>query len=327
MASLVGSVFQEYSTLTASERNLAVNFIGSTLSYLNDFTVGDSVTAGTDENDLYFVNSNSDGSAKDFSDGGDDIIVSEKSIDLPKHIEAVILTGGDNLSVTGNALDNTIAGNDGDNLLEGGAGDDLILGGKGNDTLVGGAGEDSLYGGQGNDSITSNGGADLIDGGSGNDTLEGNAGRDTIYGGGGSDVIFGFGGDDSMIGGNGDDTIYGAAGDDLIEGGDDDDLLYGDAGKDTIVAGQGYDTMYGGAGDDVFYFGADGNDDGEAVIADFRPGRDIIEIESALDTVVNILDSVYTNGDGDTVVTIGDKEVVLLGIDEDDVDNSFFHIS
>ena len=58
----------------------------------------------------------------------------------PTNIENVLLHGGLNSNVTGNAADNRITGNDGNNVLIGGAGDDRLLGGRGNDTLSGDAG-------------------------------------------------------------------------------------------------------------------------------------------------------------------------------------------
>ena len=55
------------------------------------------------------------------------------------------------LSVTGNALNNTLTGNAAANTLKGLAGNDVIDGGDGDDVLVGGAGNDVLLGGDGAD--------------------------------------------------------------------------------------------------------------------------------------------------------------------------------
>jgi Ca2+-binding RTX toxin-like protein len=56
-------------------------------------------------------------------------------------VEALVLQGADNLSGTGNALNNGIFGNSGDNTLNGGAGADALTGNAGNDTFVFSAGQ------------------------------------------------------------------------------------------------------------------------------------------------------------------------------------------
>lgn len=327
MASLVGSVFEEYSTLTEGDQDKAVNRIGSTVSYINSFVVGSSDVEGTSGNDLYFMDENSTGAIDEDSDGGEDIVVSSTDVTLPNQIESLILTGAEDLDASGNALDNVIAGNAGNNVIDGKQGDDLILGGAGNDLLNGSQGEDTIIGGQGKDTIN---------GGQGADTLEGNGGDDVIDGDNGRDLIFGGSGYDSLVGGVGDDTIYGGTQGDTLIGGSGEDMLYGEAGndiidggsgKDTIVGGLGDDTLTGGTGNDTFYFGIAGNDNSETVITDFKPGNDIIQVEAGLDTAASIVASAVDDGDGNAVVQIGDETVVLKNIDADDVDNSFFFIS
>lgn len=76
---------------------------------------------------------------------GYDKVISSFDYTLGDNLEALILTGSENLTGTGNALNNTLVGNGGDNLLLGGAGNDSIKGGAGNDTLSGGDGDDTFY--------------------------------------------------------------------------------------------------------------------------------------------------------------------------------------
>jgi Tol biopolymer transport system component len=65
-----------------------------------------------------------------------DVVQSSVSFTLPDRVENLILTGGDNINGTGNALDNTLIGNDGNNMLDGGGGADTMGGGMGSDTYV-----------------------------------------------------------------------------------------------------------------------------------------------------------------------------------------------
>jgi hypothetical protein len=93
---------------------------------------------------------------------------------LGDNVENLILTGSDDISGTGNGLDNRIYGNTGANVLSG-------LGG--NDYLSASDRNDILYGGEGNDTLIGGAGADAMSGGAGNDTLAGGTGSDTyIFG-------------------------------------------------------------------------------------------------------------------------------------------------
>jgi serralysin len=70
------------------------------------------------------------------------------------------LTGGNKLSLLGNALNNSLIGNTAGNSMSGLAGDDVIFGGAGDDTLLGGLGADTLSGDAGADRLY--GGADGV---------------------------------------------------------------------------------------------------------------------------------------------------------------------
>ncbi len=83
--------------------------------------------------------------------GGHDTVRTSVSYALSHDVEDGLLLGTDNLSLAGNASDNTLTGNAGNNALSGAGGTDRLFGMDGNDTLVGGAGADLLRGGTGAD--------------------------------------------------------------------------------------------------------------------------------------------------------------------------------
>ncbi len=68
----------------------------------------------------------------------------------------------DDLTITGNDLDNAIKGAGGSELIVGGAGDDQLRGAGGFDTLVGGAGDDVMVGGGRMDLAVITAGFDMI---------------------------------------------------------------------------------------------------------------------------------------------------------------------
>lgn len=70
----------------------------------------------------------------DLVDGN--IIETNFAATLGQHASGLRLLGVENVSGTGNALDNTITGNSGNNTLEGGMGSDTLVGGNGTDTAV-----------------------------------------------------------------------------------------------------------------------------------------------------------------------------------------------
>ena len=110
------------------------------------------------------------------------------------------------------ALLNRTQGESGNNILQslewdakkdvsmyGNAGDDTLIGGDGNDWLDGGEGDDTLIGGAGNDKLYGSDGNDLLDGGDGDDMLDANGGDDTLIGGAGNDKLYGGAGDDTYV--------------------------------------------------------------------------------------------------------------------------------
>jgi RHS repeat-associated protein len=82
--------------------------------------------------DKYVVDNIADVVVEDIS-GGLDWVESSVNWIMGSNLENLILTGGGNLSGTGNALDNRIKGNTGDNILDGGQGRDNLIGDAGAD--------------------------------------------------------------------------------------------------------------------------------------------------------------------------------------------------
>ena len=135
-------------TGNADSNILTGNVANNTL----DGGAGADVMSGGLGNDTYVVDVAGD-SVTELANEGTDTVRSTISYVLGANVENLNLSGVDNLSGTGNALENTLVGNGGNNLLSGGAGDDRLFGGDGNDTLTGGSGADYLSGGNGMDTF------------------------------------------------------------------------------------------------------------------------------------------------------------------------------
>jgi len=92
-----------------------------------------------------------------------------------------IVSEGDDQTVFGTVLADTIDG-------LGGA--DQIQGNTGDDSLSGGLGDDTLFGGGGNDTLAGDGGSDQVQGGEGNDSLLIGDGGDSLFGQDGTDIFY-----------------------------------------------------------------------------------------------------------------------------------------
>lgn len=176
----------------------------------------------------------------------------ESSVDytLEAGVKNLLLTGADDISGTGNGLDNTITGNAGDNALDGVAGADTLIGGAGDDTYVADDAGDNVVeaANEGVDSVlasvayalpgdvehlTLTGAAELSGAGNALDNaLTGNSAGNQLYGDAGADTLIGGGGDDHLDGGVGDDTYVYNLGDGLDE-------LVEAAGVDELRLGEG----------------------------------------------------------------------------------------
>jgi Ca2+-binding RTX toxin-like protein len=106
----------------------------------------DTLIGGTGD-DTYIVDTTTD-TITESATQGLDLVQSSVTFSLANiaNVENLILTGSDNLSGTGNSINNDLKGNSGNNTLVGNAGNDLLEGGTGNDSLNGGDGIDRLLG-------------------------------------------------------------------------------------------------------------------------------------------------------------------------------------
>ena len=225
----------------SNEKTSAIDNINNTI-YINgsnDTVYGgnanDTIVSGTTPvtmaggagNDLYYVNNSNDVITENVNSGTDSVI-SSVNYALGANIENLTLTGYNNLTATGNGLNNVITAN---------SGNDTLISGSGLTTLVGGAGIDTFYVNNSSDVITGTinsadmvyssvnytlgnslqnltltGNANLVAVGNNlNDVITANSGNDTIYGGKGNNTIIAGSGMDYIVGGSGNDTIYAAS--------------------------------------------------------------------------------------------------------------------
>ena len=208
-------------------------------------------------------------------------------------------------------------GTDGNDVLQdvewGGKKDVTLSGNAGNDTLISGAGNDKLYGGAGDDTyvFAKGHGSDYVSDSSGKQTfrfdgikanevqfrringddleLFGYNGSDSVrigdyfwsdayrniefqfadktltleglmqnglalQGTEAQETIIGWHGRNELYGHGGNDTLNAYGGNDLLDGGEGDDMLDANGGDDTLIGGAGNDKLYGGAGDDTYVF-------------------------------------------------------------------------
>lgn len=234
----------------------------------------------------------------------------ESSVDytLAAGVKNLVLTGSDDISGTGNELDNVITGNAGDNVLDGAAGADTLIGDAGDDTYLynQGDGLDVLVDSAGIDQLSFGSGLSLdnvvirvtsVDGGYmaqlrvlGADGCEqADQGVDfavvldtsgeyvspieTFRFADGSISTF----DDVLIktritqGTPGTPDITTGRNDDVITAGPGGNLIHSGSGNDVVYAGGNRDVVYGEGGDD-FLFGANSND-----LLDGGAGFDVLQ--------------------------------------------------
>lgn len=214
--------------------------------------------------------------------------------------------------IDGGAGEDLLSGNEGADHIRGGGDDDELVGAVGDDSLVGGEGDDVLFGGAGDDHLIGQSGDDAVDAGPGDDVVRTGTGDDSVLGGFGDDTIRGGDDDDHLVGQAGADRLVGGEGDDVIRGGGNDDALLGGAGSDRLLGGGGNDRLFGGDDADAFIYrpGA-GND----LIADFRPGEDILEaLGFGFADGAAVLATASASG-ADTVLQLDmDATVLLAGV-------------
>lgn len=193
-------------------------------------------------------------------DAASNSILSSISYVLPEHIDNITLTGSDNLTATGNELNNVITGNAGNDTLIANGGDDILISGTGIDTLIGNAGNNTFIVNDADDIVI----ADM------------NAISNSIY----SSVSYVLPEyvQNLMLTGDADLIATGNALDNILIGNGGDHILIGKEGNDTLVAGTGGATLIGGAGSDTFVLSQGGgqqtiidNADIEGNVIEFGP--------------------------------------------------------
>jgi VCBS repeat-containing protein len=235
--------------------------IGDFGNDLLDGGTGADFMEGGAGNDIYEVDQAGDVVLETDSDptvGGIDLVESDIDYALGANLENLSLfgeTGTEDLSGTGNELDNVITGNDGDNTL---------LGLAGNDTLDGGAGADFMSGGQGDDSYYVDSDLDVT-------TENAGEGYDTVF----STVTHTLGANIEALYLQDLDQFGNFVGDIDGTGNELADLIVGNSGNNVLTGLDGNDTLDGGAGDDIMYGG---------------PGDDTYVVDSFLDQEIEAPD-------------------------------------
>ncbi|NDY91499.1 calcium-binding protein [Ideonella livida] len=265
---------------------------------------------GGSGDDLLFV----DHTAEEVRGGdGDDTVQASVAWALGADLENLVLTGNDDLTGTGNTLDNRITGNDGANTLDGGAGADTLDGGTGNDLFIVDTADDQVLDAGGQDTVrasasytlgedvevleltggaslsgTGNALANLIQGNDGDNTLDGGAGADLLYGGLGNDLYLA---DDT-----GDLVGWDAGGQDTVQASVDHTL---GVGVETLILTHGAQTGIGNALDNLIV-GTDGDN-----TLDGSLGQDTLRGGLGNDTYVvdDNVDIVIDDGGEDTIVS------------------------
>jgi Ca2+-binding RTX toxin-like protein len=241
-----------------------------------DGGLGDDSLIGGTGGDIYVVDSLQDKVTETSTSSSEiDLVKSSVSYVLGSNLENLELMGTDNLTGTGNALNNKIIGNSGNNNLLGQIGNDSLDGGLGTDSLDGGDGNDTLKGGNDNDSLLGGIGNDSLDGGLGSDTLNGGLGDDIYVVDNFQDVVITSGATDGTdtvqssityrlashlenLTLTGSSSINGTGNElnNIILGNSGNNALYGRDGNDSIDGGSGNDILRGGAGNDDYYVGS-----------------------------------------------------------------------
>ncbi|ATI80953.1 hypothetical protein A6768_13865 [Sphingobium yanoikuyae] len=272
---------------------------------------GADVMIGGAGNDVYYVDNVGD-KVVEKAGGGFDTVVSSIDHVLAANVEALTLSGSDDIEATGNSLDNVLTGNAGDNRLRGGTGADMMIGGAGDDIYyVDNAGDRVVeQAGEGHDLVVSSvsfnlrgtgaedikllgsaalnaegdAGANRVTGNAGHNVLRGDAGNDVLTGGAGYDnFVF-----DTALGKNNVDRItdFSVADDTILLNA----AIFGAAGPAGYLAQGAFQTgsvateaddriLYDAANGNIFY-DADGSGAGAAVLfAQVTPGLGLTHMD------------------------------------------------
>lgn len=212
-------------------------------------------------------------------------------------------------------LDLTITGDASDQSLNGSAGNDWINAGNGNDSLDGGSNDDTLVGGPGNDVYFVENSADvvveLLD--EGTDVVRSTATSFTLTANvenlilDGSANIIGIGNtlNNGLTGNSGDNTLDGGAGEDVLVGGLGNDIYKVDNAGDEIseLSNAGTDTVYSKA----YHYTLSANIENL-----------ILDGNAAINGTGNSLDNVITGNSSDnTLIGLGGNDVLNGGSGRD----------
>ncbi|MHB1098190.1 MAG: beta strand repeat-containing protein [Burkholderiales bacterium] len=221
--------------LTGTGNGLDNVITGNSGNNVLDGGAGADTMIGGQGNDTYVVDNTGDVVIEN-PNAGIDTVLASVSYALSDNVENLTLTGSDNLTGTGNNLDNVIIGN---------TGNDTLIGGAGNDTLIAGSGVDTMIGGLGNDTFVVNNAADLV-------VENPNEGIDTVL----SSVTYALTAnvENLTLTGIGDTNGTGNSLDNIIIGNSGNNVLTGGGGNDTFIGGQGNDTLIGGTGNDTYVY-------------------------------------------------------------------------
>ena len=277
-----------------------------------DGGAGNDTAVGGAGDDTYFVDSSADVITEMAAQGHDVVFSSASHFTLSANAEDLTLTGGADISGTGNVLANVVTGNGGDNTLDGGTNTT----GLGGDTLVGGVGDDTFFLHNVSDVVSENGGE-------GTDTVVIAYNSAT-----GVTTIIDLQNDPNLanvenvrITGTGLFNINGDANDNALTGNASTNTLTGNGGDDTLNGGAGADHMVGGAGDDSFFVDNAGDvivsgGGADTVIDQMTSGT--FTLASGIDTLVmqagTAALSVTGNGEGDTITGNAGANVLNAGV-------------
>jgi serralysin len=212
---------------------------------------GNDNMAGGAGNDTYYVDSLSD-VVKELANEGTDIVYAMvNNYTLGANVENGQVWSTSGLTLTGNALANTIWGYTGNDFLIGGAANDQLLGQNGNDRLDGGAGNDAMWGGLGDDIYHIDSLSDVVNEG---------ANQGTDWAG-----VFVSG---HTLAANVENGVVWTSAGVALTGNTMNNILYGGASGDALNGGAGADTLYGQGSNDWFVFNR-GQANGD-VVGDFQ---------------------------------------------------------
>ncbi|MBL1176296.1 calcium-binding protein [Pantanalinema sp. GBBB05] len=328
-----GNSLNNIITANSSQNNLLLGqggndqLIGGNLNDTLNGGIGSDAMRGGLGNDTYVVDSVRDRVTEDVN-AGIDTVQSSVSFNLGENVENLTLLGTENLSGTGNALDNIIQGNFGSNQLNGGIGNDQLFGDDGGDVLDGGIGSDTMRGGALSDTYIVDDVGDVViedfniafvgpelsisDGGI--DTVQssvsftlGNFVERLVLT--GTEALNGTGNTlaNLLTGNNANNTLDGKEGNDTLNGEGGNDILIGGLGSDTLNGGAGNDVLIGGEGADRFVFNAGSTfaDLGVDTIKDFQTGLDKLILSQSTFGAITAAQIAIVASDADAATSAG----------------------